>query len=336
MYWFIFPLLSVMLSAGAVHAATLTGGAPAAEFTPLAIGLQYRITIAGNWDGASVSLEVWNETLGAYTAAAMPTFTAAKASADVRATGKKFRVTVLTPTANTSLAVEHLRLPMDFGATWSRITGNISDHGELQSVLDGKPGLATANTFTGGNTFTGQVETSTAQAAPNDNSVMNRKLSDARYGARSRLRMTNNISSASTSYANGAETLTLPAGTYQFSAMLVTTTVSTTGGIQAEFVPSVITADTITSIFTTSITTGDGASSAPVMGRRNGANLFQYAAIANADANATLRNAQTDAKGVVTFTAPVTITPRIKQRTATDATNPAVFLSGSFIEFTRL
>lgn len=110
--------------AGLLPGVTLNNSTTTAVFDPVSIGREYRITTAGNWDGATLSLEVWNETLGAYSAAQIPLFSASSPSGQITATGKRLRVTVNSATALTSLAVEHLRLPLD--GSGKITTGNIS------------------------------------------------------------------------------------------------------------------------------------------------------------------------------------------------------------------
>ena len=125
----------------------------------------------------------------------------------------------------------------------------------------------------------------------------------------------------------------MPAGSYKFEGMVGGTTASATGGINAAFYQGA--SDTACNgyVLTQSSST-QGVGSTPGMTYRSGGGVFQYLTSSFVDAANKGCSAAFD--GTVTFTAAVTITARVAQRSATDASNPALMMAGSYIEFTKL
>jgi hypothetical protein len=193
-----------------------------------------------------------------------------------------------------------------------------------------------SQTFTGSQTFSGQVEL-TGQAATNGTSAMTRALADTRYSRSFFLRLTSNVSSASTTYVNSTETIVIPAGTYNFSGMLIGSTASITAGLNANFHPSSTTQDTVSVLlkrFTgnaAALTGGNFTSS--VFSARSQVDQFQNAAVTFMDGGVNNLSVISEFSGIVNFEVQMTITPRVNQRTTTDAANAAILRSGSYIEF---
>lgn len=176
------------------------------------------------------------------------------------------------------------------------------------------------------------------QAATNTTSVMTRALADTRYQPATTLRLTTDVSCAiGNTYVSGGETITLGAGTYAFRWSFVGRTVSTTGGVQFELLPSVTNADTTNAVAIIALTTADGATNTPNLYNRSGANLLQYVVGGNTSGfAATHFNASSTGTGTTVLAGTTTFTPRIKQPSATDAANPALLKAGSYITFEKL
>jgi hypothetical protein len=190
-------------------------------------------------------------------------------------------------------------------------------------------------TWAGNQTFSGQIQLS-AQAATDDASAMTRGLSDTRYKQVYLLRLTSAVSAASTALVSGSETLTLPAGTYQFETSGTSITASTTGGINMFAAFSSSDTNTLGTLIQFA-NSGIGVNGTPVMYNRQGTNMIQYLvfyAYAN-EATAAKKTCSAIAQGTVTFAASVTITPKIQQR-VTDASNPAVLQIGSYMLFRKI
>ena len=161
---------------------------------------------------------------------------------------------------------------------------------------------------------------------------MTRDDVDARFGTPYNLRVLTDVSATSLSYVNSSDTVTLPAGTYFFQGNIVGLTASTTGGINVNFYTNSDT-NTTGSVISQS-SSANGTASAPTMTPRNGAVLFQY--LANAFADAPLKACSSIFSGTVTFSTSQTITPRVSQRSAADATNAAILKAGSMVRFIKI
>jgi hypothetical protein len=187
-----------------------------------------------------------------------------------------------------------------------------------------------ANTFSANQTLDGTNNVAPNQTAASGSSIMTRDLVDARVGAVFQRRITSSVSSFSTSYVNSTETLVVPAGTYMVFGTLFVSTASTTGGAQAEIVPSA-NADSTAAFLTrgTASSLNGGTTTSASFGVRVGTNLFEFLSAAFCDAPTLTSFARVD--GVVTFNQQVTLTFRVRQRTAPDAVNAAVLQPNSFI-----
>lgn len=88
---------------------TLNPGTTSNTFERVDEGRQYRITGAGTWAGATVTIEVWSTTLNNW--APSTTLTSGASSKTVIATGPRFRASISGGGGTESVAVEFLRLP---------------------------------------------------------------------------------------------------------------------------------------------------------------------------------------------------------------------------------
>jgi hypothetical protein len=198
-------------------------------------------------------------------------------------------------------------------------------------------GLTTSGTLTatGNVTMSGTANTAPNQTAASGSSVMTRDLGDARYGRRFIRVLTNSVSAFSATNVNSSENLVVPAGNYAFSGALFVSTDSTNSGVQAEIVPSNVSADTVASIQLRGTGSNlNGASATPTTSVRSGSNLFQYICAAFADAPT--KASWSTFSGTVNFSVQQTNTFRVRQRSATDSTNAAIMQVGSFIEFVEI
>lgn len=192
-------------------------------------------------------------------------------------------------------------------------------------------------TIAGAQTFSGQVQLAAGQAATDAQSAMSLGLADARYGGPTyKIFLQAAISSVTSgSYTNSAETITVPAGTYQVEAVIIAATTSTSG-CYAEFTSSTNFTTPASGVKTQQVAVAEGTATAPTMVCRSTAisqpiNYFTSIDLQNGTAN---RAASATIFGLVTFSAETIITPRIKQL-ATDAVNAATMKAGSFIIFTK-
>jgi len=181
----------------------------------------------------------------------------------------------------------------------------------------------------------GTANTAPSQTASSGSSLMTRDLLDARAGRRFVLRATNDLTANTTTYVTNTQTVTLPAGTYAFLGAMFASTVSTNGGLQAEFVPSNTGIDYVSGFSTrATVSSLNGGSATPNMVSRVGNDLFQYLCHSIADAPSAAVLSQMS--GSVIFEDTVTIRMRVAQRSATDTNNPVTFHKGSFIEFVSI
>jgi hypothetical protein len=200
--------------------------------------------------------------------------------------------------------------------------------------------LSNNQSFSGNQTFAGTAAfTNTARptavnvtGTPAATDLITLGDANTQYGTPYNLRVLTDVSATSLSYVNSSDTVTLPAGTYFFQGNIVGLTVSTTAGINVNFYTNSDTNTTGSVIFQSSSANGTG--SAATMTPRNGAALFQY--LANAFADAPLKACSSIFSGTVTFSTSQTITPRVSQRSAADATNAAILKAGSMVRFIKI
>jgi hypothetical protein len=184
-------------------------------------------------------------------------------------------------------------------------------------------------TIAGSKTFSGQLE-ATGQAATADTSIMTRGLTDTRFGTPYFLSLTDGVSANSTLFTSGVQTITLPAGVYQYESMVLASTDSTTAG--ANYVLSASRDDTrITSTTERIISNTKNIQGTSTTLPLYGSQLFNTALSGSFDS--TRRQGSLMSHGVVVFGTSTTITPRIAQLTTTDASNAAVLEAGSYISF---
>ena len=138
--------------------------------------------------------------------------------------------------------------------------------------------------------------------------------------------------SASTSFVSSATQITLPPGTYQYDGWAGGSTASGTAGVQIEL---------------TSTLSGSGCFINRVSRGSSYFNLtLDQGATRRADSNAQLLvSAQTGAaaaalctwlSGTLILTSAQTFGFTIAQRNATDASNPTILSTGSYIKFTKI
>jgi hypothetical protein len=207
------------------------------------------------------------------------------------------------------------------------VNGNISSNGTITGTnLVYNTG---DQTIAGGKTFSGQLE-ATGQAATADTSIMTRGLTDTRFGTPYFLCLTNGVSANSTLFTSGVQTITLPAGVYQYESMVLASTGSTTAG--ANYVLSASRDDTrITSTTERIISNTKNIQGTSTTLPLYGSQLFNTALSGSFDS--TRRQGSLVSHGVVVFETSTTITPRVAQLTTTDASNAAVLEAGSYISF---
>ena len=200
--------------------------------------------------------------------------------------------------------------------------------------------LNNLNTWTNNQTFNGANNIAPNQTAAGASSLMTMGLSDTRYGPFYRLITTADITSASTTYTNGSDVLTLPSGTYQYVALVNADTASSTGGINALLVLSANN-DTAGFFFTkycnyaSQAVTGQGASPVVSFRNQNSAAIFQFAVNALQD-NTAGKSIMAEFSGWVTFNASTTLNFKVAQRNASDASNPAILRKNSYIQFQKI
>ena len=146
-----------------------------------------------------------------------------------------------------------------------------------------------------------------------------------------RLMLTTDVSAPSTAQVTGGETITIPAGTYIINGMNIVQTNSATSGGQSGFYSSSTTSDNVVISRLMTQLSADGAAATPVSSTRIGGSLYQYCHESFMDAPNKIACATFTGRCV--FSAPVTITPKVNQRSATDGANPALMKAGSFVQF---
>lgn len=188
-------------------------------------------------------------------------------------------------------------------------------------------------TFAGANSFSGQVQL-TGQSATDANSAMTRGLADTRYGEPYNLFLTADISSSSTTFVDGSETITLPAGTYEMELSLYGTTASATGGIECNIKMSANNdSDTVGQIIKSANISVTGGNVTPSTTIRTGSSVLNL--LINATSDAPNKACCTLTKAMFTLSGSTTFTPQVKQRSATDGANSAKLLKKSSIKFIK-
>ena len=139
--------------------------------------------------------------------------------------------------------------------------------------------------------------------------------------------------SASTSFVSSATQITLPAGTYQYEGWAGGSTASSTGGIAFE-ISSISGSGCFVnrssrgaSYF--AINTDQGTT------RRADTNAIYHCAV-NMDGGASSLFMSGWCNGTLILTAAQTFGFRIAQRSATDASNPAIMSTGCYIKYTKI
>jgi len=198
-----------------------------------------------------------------------------------------------------------------------------------------------SQTFSNTQTFSGSVNftsttrpTSSGTGTPAATSLITRDDADTRYGTPYNLFLTSDISSSSTTYVDGSQTITLPAGTYEVDASLFGLTASATGGVELNVKLSANN-DTAVSIqvMKTANISANGSQAATQTTLRNGSSVLSVCFVTHADA--ANKACAVLVKGTFTLSASTILTPQVKQRTTTDAANAARFLSGSYLRFIK-
>lgn len=90
---------------------TLTSSTTTYTQEGLAEGFAYQISAGGTWAGATITVAVFNHTLGDYVN--VTTLTSTSSTKRIRATGQKLRATISGGSGTESLAFEALRLPQE-------------------------------------------------------------------------------------------------------------------------------------------------------------------------------------------------------------------------------
>lgn len=227
------------------------------------------------------------------------------------------------------------------------VNGPIRANGIINTGTTNAPGTATlGSTAIGGNlttsgtisssgniTGSGASNTLPNQTALSGSSVMTRDLVGGQYF---RLLTSIQLSSNSTTPVNSTETLNLPAGTYEFTGNLICSTASATGGAQAEFITNIMPSNINSNNLRGEATTIGGAAAVFSGSARYGTGQeFKFAATAFVDGGAR-KIGFSNFNGTVVFTSPIVVTPRVFQRTTTDAANPAFLEVGSIITFRKI
>jgi len=140
--------------------------------------------------------------------------------------------------------------------------------------------------------------------------------------------------SASTSFVSSATQITLPAGTYQYEGWLGGDTASNTGGVFLQVSSSL----TGSGCFIIRVSRGNGYFSLTVdqgAARRADTNGQLHASVIM-DGGATAKNVSGWINGTLILTSAQTFGFQIAQRSATDASNPAIMSTGCYIKYTRI
>lgn len=177
-------------------------------------------------------------------------------------------------------------------------------------------------TITGAKSFTGQIASSGSTDATVSTNVVNVATNDARYGTPYNFKITTDWTAASLVSRNSTESIVLPIGTYEFESCIYADTTSVTAGINANFVPSNISADTTQAIMITggsSALSGTSDTSADII-PRVGSNQFLYATAVYRDGGASGKACFGFCRGFVTFSAEQTIQIQVSHRTTTAVT----------------
>jgi hypothetical protein len=210
-----------------------------------------------------------------------------------------------------------------------------STYGGTIAVSNASQSWSGTQTFSGAMVFTSTTRpTSSGTGTPAATSLMTLGDTDTRYGTPYNLFLTSDISSSSTTYVDGSQTITLPAGTYEVEASLLGLTASSTGGVELNVKLSGNN-DTATSIqvIKTANISANGSAATTQTTLRSGSSLLYVCLATHADAANKACAVLT--KGTFTLSASTIFTPQVKQRTTTDSANAAKFLSGSYLRFIK-
>jgi len=148
--------------------------------------------------------------------------------------------------------------------------------------------------------------------------------------------LASNLQSSSTSYVNSSESVTLPAGTYEITIQNYCTTNSTTAGIATR-----LTSATATSSPSWGYMGSNSLNSLNAAGNMGGFTYTQMTSATNIFPNSRAANINRgtifqQGSAILTFASAATITYSVAQVTATDASNPAILLAGSYVVFRRI
>ena len=146
--------------------------------------------------------------------------------------------------------------------------------------------------------------------------------------------LTSDVSALSTAYVDSSETITLPEGTYEFTAAIYGITASATGGIDCNVKLSANNdSDIVGQIIKSTNISVTGGTVTPVTTMRTGSAVLQHLFATHADA--TNKACCLMSSGMFTLSAFTTFTPQVKQRSATDGSNAAKLLKKSSIKFIK-
>jgi hypothetical protein len=192
---------------------------------------------------------------------------------------------------------------------------------------------AGATTIGGPLTVTGQTQLAAGQAATDAQSAMSRGLADSRYGQTVALHDTTGTSSASSSsWTNSTRQVTLPAGTWAYQGMIGAYTASSTAGVTIQF-----TALAGTGVMRTTNYRGTSFFGLTILQAsylRADSNIHLAAAHSNDPSGD--KYAISSINGTIVTTTQQTFGLQITQRSTTDASNPAILMSGSYVIFRKI
>ncbi len=212
---------------------------------------------------------------------------------------------------------------------------NLSPNGTGTINLNG-PVAASGNIVASGthNTAPNQVG-----VTPASSDLITTAQLDARVGVFYKLIISADFSANSTTFVDGTDTVTLPAGTYRFYGIVHADTASTTGGINTllSLTTECSDSDYFFQIYNSTTQDNGSASANPSLATtyfRYGASLAQYAVQPFADAPK--KTALDVSQGMLVFSSSTTIHFQVAQRSATDAANPVYLRKSSFIFFQKV
>ncbi len=207
----------------------------------------------------------------------------------------------------------------------------------ISGTLTVGSGTWSGSVFTGPQAFSSTTRpTSAGTGSPAATSLITRDDADTRYGTPHELYITTDVSAPSTTYVNSPG-LTLPAGNYQFELLILTATASATGGIQTMMSSSTTTDNTTFTELRGNNISALGGNATCLAFTRAGTNILGSADVtASCFSDAPNRSATALTKGYTTIASPTTLNFRVRQRSATDAANPALIKAGSYMRFRKV